>query len=127
MLRSQWLIATQVIVPIRDARGAAHSREVKHAAKDPRGNFFAGAHTEKEQLRANTRMIYDLDYALAAADVPTIYLAYPRHVQDANYAYSRLRAVLEPLNISRAAFVATHDATFHADFVHSGLAGYGRK
>ena len=64
---------------------------------------------------------YDLIYALAEADVRTIFLAYPRHVQDASYSYSQLRDVLGPLNITREEFVAGHKATFHANFVHSYL------
>ena len=55
-------------------------------------------------------MTYDLIYALAEAD-RTIFLAYPRHVQDASYSYSQLRDVLDPLNITRAEFVA--------NFVHT--------
>jgi len=122
----QWIHASNieaVIIPIREAHSAAHSREVENNftanAAEGAGSFFAGAHTEAEQLQTNTQMVYDLIYALAEADIRTIFLAYPRHVQDASYSFSQLRDVLDPLNITKAKFVAKHKATFHADFVHS--------
>ena len=122
----QWIHASNieaVIIPIREAHSAAHLRAVEHElnTKTPRGSFFAGAHTEEEQLQANTQRVYDLIYALAEADIRTIFLAYPRHVQDASYSYSQLRDVLDLLNITKPEFVAKHNATFHADFVHSSL------
>lgn len=123
----QWIHASNieaVIIPMREAHSAAHSREVEYqfsARKTSPGSFFAGAHTEEEQLQANTQMVYDLIYALADAAIRTIFLAYPRHVQDASYSYSQLREVLDLLNITKPEFVAKHNAMFHADFVHSSL------
>ena len=74
---------------------------------------------EEEQLRRNAQIVYDFINALAAADVPMIFLNYPRHVEDPAYAYRRLKGVLENMNISKSDFIRGHRSTFHANFVHS--------
>ena len=63
--------------------------------------------------------MYDFINALAAADLPMIFLNYPRHVEDPAYAYRRLAGVLKNMNISKSDFIRGHNATFHANFVHS--------
>jgi len=120
----QWANATNieaVVIPVRAAQGAAHSRAKldRGPGTNRPGGFVAGATTEAEQLAANTRMSYDLVYALAAADVPMIFLAYPRHVRDVDYTFSRLESVLESMNITKSKFARAHAATFRKDFVHS--------
>jgi len=109
---AEWIGASNieaVIIPIREARAAAHSMAMTPFV----------SRNEEEQLRRNTQIVYDFINALAAADVPMIFLNYPRHVEDPAYAYRRLKGVLENMNISKSDFIRGHNATFHANFVHS--------
>ena len=113
-----------VIVPIRSATGAAHSRHVEHVllkgrrGREPAGGFFRGAQTESEQLFANAKIIYDLVYDLSNANIRVIFLAYPRHVKDAEYAYSALKHVLDNLNIGKEMYFTTYNLTYRPEFVH---------
>ena len=64
---------------------------------------------------------------LAAADVPMLFLSFPRFITDADYLYSRLRSVL-PSTVTRDAALRAHAAVADAGKVRIGaeLSGAGK-
>lgn len=72
-----------------------------------------------DQARLLAMGFHRLVERLAAADVPMLFLSFPRFIEDAGYLYSRLRPVL-PSTVTREAALRAHAAVADAGKVRIG-------
>jgi hypothetical protein len=105
LLSSGQIVVDHAIVPMRDLFAAAESRRdvVRRTAPDTREpDMIQGGlwHTRRpaEQEGALTDQLYTLMVTLAKHRTPTTLLFFPRLVQDPEYLYERLGALLGPID-----------------------------
>lgn len=125
-----------LIVPIRDLSEAASSRvSVERAAMHEADGVWMDKLDQPWDVRATTPggVIYSLDVVdqarllavgfhhliqrFVAADLPIVFLAFPRTVTDPEYLYSKLRRYMPPETTESDANMAFAE-TANASFVH---------
>lgn len=125
------------ILPMRDIVEAAASRTVLELRAmheqapwmaDLSRNWETWCHTPGgtvyslnpvDQARLLAMGFHRLVERLAAADVPMLFLSFPRFIEDAGYLYSRLRSVL-PSTVTREAALRAHAAVADGGKVRMG-------
>jgi hypothetical protein len=145
MLASPALQLDAAILPMRDLVEAAASRTVLELramheqapwmadlsrswetwCRTPGGTVYSLSPVDQARLLAVG--FHRLVDRLAAADVPMLFLSFPRFIEDADYLYRRLRSVL-PCTVTREVALRAHAAVADAGKVRIGaeLAGAGK-
>lgn len=102
------IVIDHAIVPIRDLAAATSSRvRIGGANGDVPGGLI-GTDTPDRQRTILAERFHQLVHTLTRHDIPHTFLLFPRFVEDAGYAYAKLRPVL-PAAVGRAEF----DNAFH--------------
>ncbi len=106
-----------VIVPVRRLDAAAASRRRAAEAGAARGGEWLlrpGQTQEQALLEVN----HALMCSLAELGLPHVLLAFPRHAEDAAYAFRQLAPILVPHGVTEAEFAAAHAACAQPALVH---------
>lgn len=95
------------IIPVRDLYSAAESRRDVTRRTDPdrySGDVPGGLwHTDDPQQQESilTKQLYKIVYAITKRDIPVTLLYFPRFINDSEYLYRKLEAVLNGISYER--------------------------
>ncbi len=114
-----------VLVPVRKNEDVAASRiaNFRRHGLDAKGGLWVSFYNTvpvytrpSDQRRETAEAVCQLLLTTAEHQIPVITLAFPRFVENARYAWERLRPVLDDVDEDR--FLAAHAATMRTDLVH---------
>ena len=111
LLASGNLVIDHVLIPVRDLESAARSRiRIGGTDHEVPGGLW-GTSDPAQQKAVLAEKFHALVHALAAYDLPHTFLHFPRLVEDADYAYAKLRFLLGDLEPAafRAVFFRVAD------------------
>ena len=119
-----WLRAdniAHVIVPMRKSEDAAASRKYQSEHHNPsRGGFWLGARNETEQMIANDHAVASFLWSVSKLVTPTFtVLQYPKHVQNGEYTYAKMKSFLDAYDVGKQTFVTAHAALSNESLVHT--------
>jgi|ERR1035437_395812 hypothetical protein len=106
------------IIPIRDLYASAESRRTvqrKLNKKDALGGLIL-TKNPSEQENVLALQLHSLVHTLAKHDVPMIWLYFPRHVQDPEYLYSKIKSLLPGQTLET--FMRAFRAVSRPELVH---------
>jgi hypothetical protein len=112
------IVVDCVIIPVRDLYASAESRRrnARRAgnAKAPGGLWLTK--NPRKQEAALAEQFHHLVHVLVAHDVPTVWLSFPRLVEDGDYLWEKLRPAL--LQLDRDKFQRVFHAVSQPALVH---------
>ena len=120
----KWLGADNLaytIVPLRRSEDAALSRAYQSKYHNPhRGGLNGNAHTDTEQMAINDHAVATFFWrASALVQLKLITLSYPEHVENEEYAYTKLKPFLDMYNVGKETFVHAHVKLRNKNFTHT--------
>jgi hypothetical protein len=119
VLDASAVVVDYAIIPIRDLYSAAESRRDVFRRSSRKAGIPGGLWLTKNphaQEAVLAQEFHKLIHTLTKHDVPTIWLYFPRFVNDPEYLYQKLRPVLPA--IEQDAFLRAFQAVSRPELVH---------
>ena len=106
-----------IILPIRQLKASAKSRERVYKTGSGAGSFW-NAKSYDEQVVHNAKLIYRFIYNMSQIDIPYTLLPFPQFAKDYNILYKKLRWLFDDYNISEQTYRETMDKVVDLKKIH---------
>lgn len=106
-----------IIVPIRNLEDSAKSRK-RISDLNIKSGGFNGCDNLEDQIKINSKYIYELIYCITKYDIPNTFIHFPKFTLNSDYLWYKLKWLFKEHNIDKSKFKKVYNEIVNVDFIN---------